>query len=171
MMNLELVKPTIQQKPILANLLELYAYEFSKFTDVDIGSNGCYGYTHLPSYWIESSHFPFLIYVNKKIAGFILVQNGSPLSDDRAVWDFSEFFVMNKYKRCGVGTAAVFNVWEQFKGEWQVRVLETNHIADLFWRQAIIKFTSVAPAKTKAMIKGEAWVIYTFESKNRTPLL
>ena len=41
MMHLELIKPAIQQKPILANLLELYANEFSKFTDVDIGSNGC----------------------------------------------------------------------------------------------------------------------------------
>ena len=34
-MNLELVKTTIDPKPILANLLELYAYDFTEHCDID----------------------------------------------------------------------------------------------------------------------------------------
>jgi predicted acetyltransferase len=169
-MQVEVVKATIEQKPVLANLLELYAYDFTEFCDFDIGDDGFYGYEHLPLYWTEPTRFPYLIYVDKKIAGFILVKKGSPISDDMTVWDISEFFVMKKYKRHGVGTAAALKIWEQFKGQWQVRVLVGNHIACSFWLQAIKKFTSVTPAKTEATIKGEDWIIYTFESKDRSSL-
>ena len=95
-MQVEVLKATIEQKPLLANLLELYAYDFTEFCDFDIGNNGFYGYEHLPLYWTESTRFPYLIYVDKKIAGFVLIQKGSPISDDITVWDISEFFVMKK---------------------------------------------------------------------------
>lgn len=121
-------------------------------------------------YWTDVTRFPYLIYVDKKIAGFILVQKGSPISDDTTVWDISEFFVMKKYKRHGVGTAAALKIWEQFKGPWQVRVLVSNPIACSFWLRAIKNFTLVAPAKTEATIKEEDWIIYTFESKDRSSL-
>lgn len=109
-MQLELIKATIEQKPVLANLLELYAYEFTAFCDFDIGENGLYGYEHLPLYWSEPTRFPYLIHINKKIAGFFLVQKGSPISKDPMVWNISEFFVIKKYKQQGVGTAAVLKV-------------------------------------------------------------
>ncbi len=131
-MQIEVVKASIEQKPLLANLLELYSYDFTEFCDFDIGDNGFYGYEDLPLYWTESTRYPYLIYVDEKIAGFIFVQKGSPVSNDRTVWDISEFFVMKKYKRNGIGTSAVFKIWEQFKGSWQVRVLVDNNIACLF---------------------------------------
>ena len=43
-MQVELIKATIEQKPLLANLLELYAYDFTEFCDFDIGDDGFYGY-------------------------------------------------------------------------------------------------------------------------------
>ncbi|MGE3919986.1 MAG: hypothetical protein AB7F64_03410 [Gammaproteobacteria bacterium] len=47
-MQIEVVKATIDQKPLLANLLELYTYDFTEFCDFDIGDDGLYGYEHLP---------------------------------------------------------------------------------------------------------------------------
>jgi predicted acetyltransferase len=163
-MQLEVVKATIEQRPILANLLELYAYDLTELWSFDIGDDGFYGYESLPLYWTESTRFPYLIYVNKKIAGFVLVQKGSPISNDTEVWDMAEFFVIKIYKRQGVGTAAALKVWEQFKGPWQVRVLVDNSFACQFWLQAIQKFIGKTPAKTEAKIKGEDWIIYSFES-------
>lgn len=70
-MQIELIKATIEQKPILANLPELYAYDFTEYYDFDIGDNGFYGYK-----WSRFilDRFSYLIYVNRKIAGFVLVQ-------------------------------------------------------------------------------------------------
>ncbi|MCH9756302.1 MAG: GNAT family N-acetyltransferase [Gammaproteobacteria bacterium] len=163
-MQLELIKATIKQKPILSNLLELYAYDFTEFCDFDIGDDGFYGYPYLHLYWKESTRYPYLIYVNKKIAGFVLIQKGSPISNNTTVWDISEFFIMKKYKQLGIGTATAIKVWEEFKGPWQVRVLVGNKKACLFWSHAIQKFTSKTPIKTKTKIKDDDWIIYTFDS-------
>jgi predicted acetyltransferase len=168
---IEVMKAPIEQKPALANLLELYAYDFTEFCDFNIGDDGFYGYKPLPLYWTESTHFPYLIYVNRKIAGFILIQKGSPIADDTEIWDISELFVMKKYQRHGVGTAAAFQIWDIFKGLWQVRVLLNNHKACSFWPQAIKKFTSLPLTTANVTIKGEDWIIYTFESKNNNGIV
>ena len=72
-MTLKIIQTTIEQKPILANLLELYAYDFSEYCDFDIGENGFYGYEHLAAYWSNENRFPYLIYVGNKLAGSSLV--------------------------------------------------------------------------------------------------
>ena len=48
-----------EQSPILANLLELYAHDFSEFQPLDIGPEGRFGYKSLPLYWSESNRHPF----------------------------------------------------------------------------------------------------------------
>ena len=165
-MKLELVKATIAQKPIIANLLELYAYDFSEFCYFDIGDDGLYGYPNLSQYWRDSNKHPFLIYVDNKIAGLILVQQGSPISNKPDVWDVAEFFIMRKYRRDGMGTTAAIKIWEQLKGTWQVRVLKDNPAACSFWLKTIKTFSSTTPYKQKdIIIENEHWIIYTFSSK------
>jgi predicted acetyltransferase len=54
----------------------------------------------------------------------------------------SEFFVMRKYRRGGVGTALAREVFARFPGEWQVRQMTSNPAATAFWRRAIpVEFT------------------------------
>jgi hypothetical protein len=65
-----------QQSPILANLLELYAHDFSEFQPLDIGPDGRFGYKSLPLYWSESNRHPFLIRFEGKLAGLALVKGG-----------------------------------------------------------------------------------------------
>ena len=166
-MNIEIIKATLDQKPILANLLELRAYDLTEHINFDIGDDGFYGYKNLPLYWKDSNRHPYLIYCDKKIAGLVLVQQGSPISDDTSVWDIAEFFIMRKYKRQGLGSAVATQIWEQFKGTWQVRVFMGNKIAYQFWLQAIKKFISVEPSTTKLTLKGNPWVVFLFESKGK----
>jgi hypothetical protein len=42
-----------EQELILANLLELYAHDFSEFHELELGSDGRFGYGGLPLYWSE----------------------------------------------------------------------------------------------------------------------
>ena len=162
--SLEVIKATVEQKPILANLLELYAYDFTEYCDFDIGDNGFYGYEYLPFYWTDPNRFPYLIYINGKLAGFVLVQKGSPISKEIDVWDISEFFIMKKYKRHGIGTAVAQQIWDKFHGNWQVRVLVKNHIACSFWLGAIKKFINKIPLSYKTRIEEDDWIVYRFES-------
>ena len=51
--NIQLELAVREQPPILANLLELYAHDFSEFQPLDVGSDGRFGYKYLPLYWSE----------------------------------------------------------------------------------------------------------------------
>lgn len=66
------------QEPVVANLLELYAYDFSEFHDVELGEDGRFGYPALSLYWSEPDHHPFLLRVDDKLAGLILVKKSFP---------------------------------------------------------------------------------------------
>ncbi|MCC2645027.1 MAG: Acetyltransferase, family, partial [Burkholderiales bacterium] len=145
-------------------------YDFTEFCDFDIGENGFYGYEYLPLYWRDQNRFPFLIYVDNKLAGFVLVQKGSPISEETQIWDIAEFFIMKKYKKRGIGTIVAHKIWQQFNGYWQIRVLTGNQIACSFWLQAIKKFTSSIPTKVDIKVKDEDWIVYKFESMSITTI-
>lgn len=137
----EIVPATREQEPVLANLLQLYVYDFSEFTDLAIGLDGHFHYPWLSMYWEEETRFPFLVKVDGHLAGFVLVSKGSVISGDPQVWDMSEFFVMRRYRRRGIGAAIAQEIWRRFPGAWEVRVLETNTTAVAFWEAAINAFT------------------------------
>jgi predicted acetyltransferase len=118
----------------LANLLELYAHDFSEFFEIELGEDGRFGYKDLPGYFREPNRRAFLVRVDNKLAGLVLVKRGLGLSDDEIVWDMAEFFVVRRYRRRGIGTYVAHEVWRQVPGLWEVRVMESNHAAHLFWR-------------------------------------
>jgi hypothetical protein len=88
---IELISASPEQQPILANLLELYAQDFSEFHPIELGKDGRFGYSDLPLYWSESTRYPFLVTIDDKFAGFTFVRKGSRLSGDQNVWDMTEF--------------------------------------------------------------------------------
>ena len=102
-MQIEVLPATTEHEPVLANLLELYAHDFSEFSDLKIGVDGRFGYKSLPLYWRNPNRFPFLVRANGNLAGFVLVQRGSQLSDAGEIWDVAEFFVLRGYRRQGIG--------------------------------------------------------------------
>ena len=57
--NVEITPALPEHEPVLANLLEFYAHDFSEFIDLKIGEDGRFGYEHLPLYWKESSRNHF----------------------------------------------------------------------------------------------------------------
>ena len=73
---IEVIPARPEQEPILANLLELYAHDFSEFHDLELGPDGRFGYLGLPLYWSESGRHPFLVWVGGKLAG--LISPGTP---------------------------------------------------------------------------------------------
>src|SRR6185369_9386659 len=118
-MHVEIIPALPEQEPVLANLLELYAYDFSEFMDLKLGADGRFGYKHLPLYWQAANRFPFLIMVDGDLAGFVFVHRGSQVSGDEDIWDVAEFFIVRGYRRLRVGMKAAHEVWKKFPGKWE----------------------------------------------------
>jgi len=74
--HIEVIAARPEQEPILANLLEFYAHAFSEFHDLELGAHGRFGYSSLSLYWAEPGRYPFLVRVDGKLAGLVLVKRG-----------------------------------------------------------------------------------------------
>jgi predicted acetyltransferase len=160
----ELIPATPDQEPILANLLELYAHDFSEFLDLELGPDGRFDYKDLPLYWRESDRHPFLVRVDSKLAGLVLVKKGLPISGHGPIWDMAEFFVVRGYRKRGIGTEIAQEVWRRFPGVWKVRVMESNP-AVRFWGRAISAFTGEAIRSIRIEKNGKWWHVFSFESR------
>jgi predicted acetyltransferase len=164
-MTIELVPATAEQQPTLANLLELYAHDFSEFHPLEIGASGRFGYQSLPLYWSEPSRHPLLIQMGGNLAGFAFVKRGSEVSGSLTVWDMAEFFILRGYRRRGIGTQAAHEVWRRFPGPWEVRVMQSNVSAHHFWECAISEFTGEAIHPVFAEKDGKHWKLYSFNTE------
>ncbi len=160
----EILPATKEEMPIVANLFELYAHDFSEFYSVEPGPDGRFGYPDLPLYWGEPGRHPFLIKVDGKLAGFALIRKLAPVTGHDAAWDLAEFFVLRAYRRRGVGRQAAHSVWRQFPGLWQVRVMRANQTARRFWQHAIAGFAGEAMSSRRTENAGETWDVFSFSS-------
>ncbi|MEM5773824.1 MAG: GNAT family N-acetyltransferase [Anaerolineaceae bacterium] len=145
-MNFEINPASLQDKAVLRQLMELYAYDFSEFDGADVDEHGMYGYSYLDHYWTEEGRYALLFRADGKLAGFAMVRrvevHGEP------VWSMAEFFVMRKYRQHGLGRDAACRIFELFPGRWNVAELAENAPAQAFWRRIISEYTGGAFTET-----------------------
>lgn len=166
-MRVEVTEAAAAEEPVLANLLELYAHDFSEFTDLRLGPDGRFGYPQLHLYWAGGDRLPFLVRADGELAGFVLVRRAPAISGGGEVWDVAEFFVARAYRRTRVGTQAAREVWRRLPGRWEVRVLDSNHAARAFWRRAIADFMGAAVDAARHDIEGKGWHVFSFDTNLR----
>jgi predicted acetyltransferase len=162
-MPVELMPASLEEQPVLANLIELYAHDFSEILPLRLGDDGRFGYDELPLYWAEENRFPFLVR-DGSLAGFVLVKRGSELSGDEDVWDMAEMFVARGHRRRGVATQVAHEVWRRFPGAWEVRVMQANVAAIPFWAHAVAGFLGREVAPFRFERPGKAWMVFSFDS-------
>jgi predicted acetyltransferase len=131
-----------EHKSTLRQLLELYKYDFSEYIPDDVNESGLYEYKYLDHYWTEEGRHSFFIRVDGRLAGFVLVRRIGMDELDRPLYSVAEFFVMKKYRKLGVGTAAATEVFDRFPGVWRVAQVEANKPSKLFWKKVIATYTN-----------------------------
>ena len=164
-LEIQVISASLEQALIIAQLCELYTYEMTDLADFDINDNGYFGYEELSLYWEDSNRYPFLVFVNKKLAGFVLIQKGSPIEISADTWDVAEFFIMRKYRKKGVGQFVIQEIWTKFKGRWQVRVWDNNRVAHAFWDAVIGDFSRKQVIPERREYQGhDGLLVYKFDS-------
>ena len=138
-MNFELVPVKEEEKEILRNLLEKYLYEFSQYELEDVNPLGLYGYSYLDCYWTEEGRWAFFLKADGRLAGLAMV-NDYPEAG-KTDYCMSEFFVMYKYRLCGLGAWAVRQLFDRFKGSWQLKRHPKNLPSVAFWDKVVGDYT------------------------------
>ena len=57
----------LEDREILANLLEKYAYESSQYDNRDVNKLGLYGHRNLDKYWAEKDRQAYFIMIGEKL--------------------------------------------------------------------------------------------------------
>ncbi len=166
-MPVEISRATSEEQPVVANLLELYAHDFSEFHHLDLGPDGRFGYRHLATYWSAPDRHPFLVKVDGRLAGFVLVKRSSEVSARHAPWDIAELFVVRAYRRQGVGTHVAHAIWRLFPGQWEVRVMQANRAAFSFWDSAIGSFLGKRIGSACIEKDDACWYVFAFQTDAR----
>jgi predicted acetyltransferase len=164
-MNVEVIQASLDDKPILQRMMELYQYDFSEYDDNDLDSHGTFGYAWLDHYWREQGRYPFLVRVDRKLAGFVLVNQFTHLSNSE--WSIAEFFVMRKYRGKSVGKAAAFFIFDRFRGVWEVHQLENNQPSQYFWRKVISEYTHGQYSETFLNHESSPGPIQQFDNREK----
>ena len=154
-MNIELINVKEEEKSVLRQLLELYSYDFSEFDDNDVNNHGFYGYTYLDYYWTVDTRHPFFIRVDGKLAGFVMISDYSFILPEKSANSITEFFVMRKYRRKGIGKTVAFQIFDLFPGKWEVIQMGENAPSIHFWEGVVDEYTN--GNFTKQDVQTEWW--------------
>ena len=140
MIEILIVPVKVEQKDILKNLIEKYEYEFSQYNKCDVDENGLFNYEYLDLYWQEEKRWPYFVLVDGKIAGFTMVNTYHEVEEDTD-YTLSEFFIMHKYRRLGIGKYVAMRIFNMFHGKWQLKCHPNNIISVQFWDNVINEYT------------------------------
>ncbi|MBU1336525.1 MAG: GNAT family N-acetyltransferase [Alphaproteobacteria bacterium] len=143
------------QKPVIANLIQLYLYDMTETMPFPVGADGRFGYGFLERFW----RFPYLIHAGDEIAGFALVIEECPLTGTKPCWFMAEFFILKAYRRRGAGQAAVAAAMREHPGDWHIAVPQANAPAGAFWDNSLAPY---APRSRDVTFEGDEWRLHAF---------
>jgi predicted acetyltransferase len=163
---------TAAERPLIEGLFQFYSYDFSEMeppgsSDFEFNDEGQFDpYTFMEDYWREPDRWPLLIRLDRRLAGFALVNTHSH-HGGRVERNMAEFFVARKYRRGGVASEAVRQILGRYPGRWEVAVVERNTTALAFWPKAIAATPGVWDL-TRNEGDGVHWrgPIWTFHSEH-----
>ena len=158
---IRLIPAGVEQKPVLANLLELYSHDFCDFLELQLGADGRFGYRQLDLYWTEPARHPLLVKIDEKLAGFVFVRKMEAVGNE-AAWDMAEFFILRGLRRQGFGMDVAHQVFLRFPGRWQVRVRVANQEAHRFWEHTIAMLVGHAAESALVRLDDNDWHIFSF---------
>ena len=131
----------------LAQLFQLYCHDNAAWSGEDVLADGRYDvcnaglaeYVHAPGHtavWIEA---------DGALAGFFITEPG--MAGTLAVQEFSDFFILRKYRRQGLALEVVRRVLLGSDTTWLVAMFHADAAANAFWRQAFARlpFARVEP--------------------------
>jgi predicted acetyltransferase len=140
-MQTTLLPVTAREKPALANLIQLYYYDLSEFDGADVDEQGCFDHAQLDTDWNAAGNHPFLIRADGRLAGFALVSQQSRLHGAFDGHTVTDFFILRRYRRQGIGRTAATYLFDHFPGRWEVSSSAPNVPGHVFWRGVVDRYT------------------------------
>jgi predicted acetyltransferase len=156
------VKVTLEEArpeavPVLRRLMQLYLYDLGTIDGWNISAEGLYGSADkIERFWIERGRRSFFIRADGALAGFVLIRDEATYAG-AGTHEISEFFVLRKFRRQGVGEQAARMAFDLAPGPWELSQLASNVGAQAFWRAVIGRYTKGAFSDVEETHDHDGW--------------
>ena len=140
------VKVTLEEAspeavPVLRRMMQLYLYDLGTIDGWNISADGFFGEPEkIERFWTERGRRSFFIRADGALAGFVLIRDEAAYAGP-GTHEISEFFVLRKFRRQGVGAQAARMAFDLAPGPWELSQLASNVAAQQFWRAVIDRYT------------------------------
>jgi predicted acetyltransferase len=159
---LQVVRANRSSDHTLRNLLEFYFHDLAEWFRFDQQSDGNYTES-TDAYW-DAGCDVYLLYAEELPIGFAIVGSAAERLPGSAAKDLTEFFVVRRHRRAGIGREFAAHIWELYPGPWLVRVYRQNTPALPFWRQTISAFSDGEYEEKEIQKNGGVWSYFVFEA-------
>ena len=129
-------KIELKDKNLLENMMQLYLHDISINFPIDFDSTTCKYDYDLDSYFEKNVAF-FIENEKQEKLGFILIDLLSNTS-----FEISEMFILNNYKRQGIGEKAIKDIFKKYRGDWIVKAVPLSIVAEKFWNNVINNYSN-----------------------------
>lgn len=97
-------------------------------------------YPYLNSYWIEKNRTPLYFYFGKRKIGFALINNYCLEQKATPSYSIAEFYIFENERRNQFGKKLAIQIFDFFKGNWEIRTMKENKKSALFWENVISEY-------------------------------
>jgi predicted acetyltransferase len=167
-MHVQLHPATQADLPIVKNLVPYYIYDMSEHMGWPCTPDGRFdGCDDLESYWSATpGKHPFILRAGDEPAGFVLILTDHP--DPTVDASVTDFFVLRKFRRQGIGTQIARELFNRFPGRWRIDQLPGNAPAIAFWRKVVADYTANSFTQTTSDSPWGSLNVLLFETPTRT---
>ena len=131
---------------------------------IDWNADPVLNYPYLNSYWNAVNRFALFVEIENKIIGFVLINEWIMLESFGARYSVAEFYIQPAHRRKGIGYRVVQQIFDKWKGKWEVRQTADNSPAINFWRSCIHRYTNGHFNEISFHQNDQIYLIQTFET-------
>lgn len=139
-MDYEIVKVKDNEKDKLYRLLQYALYDGSQYISNEINEECIFEYKWFDNYFTDNDRDAYFVKDGNKFLGMVMVNENLKFKNSGKC--IAEFLIMPMYRRNHVGKKVAYDIFETFKGDWEVQPMENNPIAYSFWKNIINEYTN-----------------------------
>lgn len=138
-MKYKLEKVTLDKKDILYNLLQFALYDGSMYIENQLNEKGEFNYTWFDNYFTDNDREAFFIKNEDNYLGFVMINENLKFNDlGKSV---AEFLIMPQYRRNHIGKRVAMEIFDMYRGIWEIEPIENSIEAYNFWKKTIQEYT------------------------------
>ena len=140
-MNIFLEKVNINDKEILYRLLQYSLFEESENDLNEMNNKAIFEYKYFENYFTDKDRDAYFIKEENtnKLLGFAMVNTYTQIFEDGH--SIAEYMVIPKYRRNKIGKQVAIELFNKYKGNWEVTPSLNSKKAYLFWKNVIEDYT------------------------------